>query len=373
MRRVGPRAKASHGRGSVCLRALTDAEARVIAVLLAARPDRERERLRQVKVPRSTYHAVRRRAYEELWLRDRYIPHPVPLGLPFVSFLLVRPFADQFENFASVVAADSGTVVLWTGGPVALAIMFHAKGSEGRKWPSRIEKENWGAPPTLITVAADGPTIPVYFDFEGLWCHLAGISGTLAYPHGLGGASPNGDREGSTPSLDSHRAWAVGELLRRPFTGAEAGKGPHLVGPLGLPFAQRKMLARGWVDHRTLLDPAPLPAYQGKTPDQVVLITGAPRKSARPDELFGSLTRDCRVFPFLFVVGADRWLLGALGASAPPPPDPTGPRRPVLATLREYLEGIDVIQEPASQFVTRVDHRYDRLLSGRGPAAASKV
>jgi len=70
------------------VRGLTDAEARVIAVLLAARPDRERERLRLVTVPRSTYHAIRRRAYDEGWLRDRYVPHPVAFGRPFVTFLL---------------------------------------------------------------------------------------------------------------------------------------------------------------------------------------------------------------------------------------------------------------------------------------------
>ncbi|MGA8276321.1 MAG: hypothetical protein WB789_04155 [Thermoplasmata archaeon] len=352
---------------------MTDSEARVIAVLLAARPDRERERLRQVQVPRSTYHAVRRRAYEEFWLRDRYIPHPVPLGFPYVTFLLVRPFADQFEEFNRIASADPGNVVLWTGSQVALAIFFHGKVGEGQRWGARVGDQKLGVPPTVVTVGADGPTIPVYFDFEGLWCHLAGIAGTLAYPHGLGGAIPQNEREGESPPLTSHRAWAIGELLRRPFTGPEAGKGPHLVGPLGLPFAQRRMLARGWVDHRTLLDPAPLPAYQGKSPDQVVLIIGTPRTAARPDELFGNLTRECRVFPFLFVVGSERWILGALGASTPAPPDPSSPRRPVLATLREYLEGIEIIQEPAAQFTTRVDHRYDRLLPPREGIPASKV
>jgi hypothetical protein len=329
--------------------------------------------LRQVQVPRSTYHAVRRRAYEEFWLRDRYVPHPVPLGLPFVTFLLVRPFADRADDFAAGVAADPGNVVLWTGGQVALAIFFHATATAGAGWASRVEREKWGARPTVITVSSDGPTVPVYFDFEGLWCHLAGVPGTLAYPHGLGGVLPSNDPEGSTPGLTPHRAWAVGELLRRPFAGAEAGKAPHLVGPLGLPFAQRKMLARGWVDHRTLLDPAPLPAYQGKSPDQVVLITGAPRKDARPDELFGTLTRDCRVFPFLFVVGRERWFLGALGGSSSAPPEAPTPRRPVLATLREYLEGIEIIQEPAAQFATRVDHRYDRLLPPHDARGPSKV
>ncbi|MCI4373852.1 MAG: hypothetical protein L3K02_09480, partial [Thermoplasmata archaeon] len=248
------------------MRALTDSEARVIAVLLAARPDRERERLRQVKVPRSTYHAVRRRAFEELWLRDRYVPHPSPLGFPFVTFLLGRPFADRFEEFNAAAAADSGNVFLWTGAQVALAIFFHRKPEDGRRWAARVVEQKLGAAPTVVTVGADGPTVPVYFDFEGLWCHLAGIAGTLAYPHGLGGARPSDDKEGEVPLLTSHRAWAIGELLRRPFTGEGEGKGPHLVGPFGLPYAQRRMLARGWVDHRTFLDPAPLPAYQGKSP-----------------------------------------------------------------------------------------------------------
>jgi hypothetical protein len=351
------------------VRALTESEARVIAVMLAARPDRERERLHQVQVPRSTYHAVRRRAYEEAWLRDRYIPHPVPIGRPFVSFLLLRPYADRFEDFAVAVAADHGNVGLWTGTQVALAILFLQKEADAKRWATRIEQQRMGANPLVLTVRADGPTVPVYFDFEGLWCHLVGLPGTLAYPHGLGGELP--EEEGG-PTLTSHRQWAVSELLQRPFQGTEDGKGAHLVGPFGLPFAQRRMLAKGWVDHRTLLDPARLPPYQGKSPDQVVLLSGAPRAGARPETLFATLTRECRVFPFLMVVGEERWLVGALGASSPPPDQAAG-RRPVLATFREYLEGIEIVQEPADRFVARVDHRYDRLLPPKENGSSAKV
>jgi hypothetical protein len=344
------------------VRTLTDAEARVIAVLLAARPDRERERLHQVQIPRSTYHAVRRRAYQELWLRDRYIPHPVPIGRPFVTFLLARPFADRSEEFLREVAGDAGDAVLWASGQVVLGVLFHPKPTDGARWRKRIEEERFASGPVLVTVEADGPSVPVYFDFEGLWCHLAGLPGTLAYPHGLGGALAPGDGEDGAQDLTPHRRWAVGELLKRPFEEGEGARGPHLAGPFGLPFAQRRMLARGWVDHRTLLDPAPLPSYQGRSPDAVVLIHGAPRSGARPEELFATLTRECRVFPFLFVVGDERWILGALGAGAPVLSDAGPPRRPVLATLREYLEGIEIVQEPSARFVARVDHRYDRLL-----------
>lgn len=342
-------------------------------MLLAARPDRERERLRQVPIPRSTYHAVRRRAYEEGWLRDRYIPHPVPLGLPWVSFLVARPFADRAEEFGRTVAAESGNVVLWSGAQATIAVTFYAEPSEAKRLLDRVEAGRLAATPWSVAVRADAPTIPVYFDFEGLWCHLAGLEGTLAYPHGLGGPLPDAGGTGEGPLLTPHQRWAVGELLRRPFVAADQGRGGHLVGPFGLPFSERKMLAKGWVTHRTLLDPSRVPEHRGKSADQVVFITGTPRAGALPENLFATLTRECRVFPFLFVAGTDRWLLSALGGSRPPPVDPQNPRRPVLPTLREYLEGIDILQEAAAGFVAQVDHRYDHLLPPEPRAPASKA
>ena len=334
----------------------------MISVLLAARPDRERERLRAVDVPRSTYHAVRRRAYDEGWLRDRYIPHPVPLGVPVASFVLLRPFADRFDETVRTLSADPASVVLWTGAQVALAVLLQPKEADARRSIDPIVKRHLAPEPTVVTVRTDGPTVPVYFDFEGLWCNLAGQSGTLAYPHGLGGASGRPGEEAPTASLSSHQWWAIGELLRRPFTASEQGRGAHLVGPLGLPFSQRRLLERGWVVHRSILDPSRLPPYQGKAADQVVLISGAPTSRARPPELFASLSRDSRVFPFLFVVGRDRWLLGAMAGSGPVPESIRTTRRPVLPTLREHLEGIEIVQEPAAAFRTPIDHRYDRLL-----------
>lgn len=355
------------------MRALTDSEARVIAVLLAARPDHERERLQQVGIPRSTYHAVRRRSYEEGWLRDRYVPHPVPLGLPYVTILIARPYADRFEQYDREVASDPGNVVVWSSSQVSLSVFFHASPSEPERLVQRLTARKVTPPPTVLTVLADGPAIPVYFDFEGLWSHLAGFEGTLAYPHGLGGAEAGEADAPDHASLSDHQLWAVGELLRRPFAAVEQGRGGHLVGPFGLPFSQRKLLARGWITHRTLLDPSRLPPFEGKAADQVVLVSGLPRSGAHPEQLFATLTRESRVFPFLFVVGAERWLLGALGGSAPPVNDSHEPRRPVLPTLREYLEGIEIIQEPAVGFTTPVDHRYDRLVPERKPTVAAKA
>ncbi len=290
-----------------------------------------------------------------------------------MTFLVARPFADRVEEFGRTVAEDPGNVVLWSGAQMTVAVIFHAQAADTKRLLARIESSRLTTSPWSVTVRADAPTVPVYFDFEGLWCHLAGLEGTLAYPHGLGGPVDGAaDEEVALAPLTSHQRWAIGELLRRPFVASDQGRGGHLVGPFGLPFSQRKMLARGWVTHRTLLDPARVPEHRGKAADQVVFLTGSPKPGARPEGLFATLTRECRVFPFLFVVGSDRWLISALGGSTPVPAGVQGPRRPVLPTLRLYLEGIEILQEAASGFVAQVDHRYDRLLPAELRAAPSK-
>jgi hypothetical protein len=114
--------------------------------------------------------------------------------------------------------------------------------------------------------------------------------------------------------------------------------------------------------HRTILDPARVPPYQGRAADQVVLVTGTPRAGARPELLFSTLSRESRVYPFLFVTGPDRWLFGAMGGAASRTSEGDAVRRPVLPTMREYLEGIEILQEPSAGFFSSVDHRYDRLL-----------
>jgi hypothetical protein len=344
------------------VRGLTEAEARVIAVLLASRPDRERERLRLIAIPRSTYHAIRRRAYEEGWLRDRYVPHPVAFDRPWVTFLLSRPYADKSDELETTLANHPGTVVVWRGTQVVLTVVFHRKAAEVERLTTRISAGHLAPPTTAVTVRTEGPSIPVYFDYEGLWCHVAGFDGTLGYPHGLGGGQAAETEETAPPRLSPHQWWAASELVRRPFTAREGSRGAHLVGPLGLPFSQRRLLQRGWVVHRTILDPARVPPYQGRAADQVVLVTGTPRAGARPELLFSTLSRESRVYPFLFVTGPDRWLFGAMGGAASRTSEGDAARRPVLPTMREYLEGIEILQEPSAGFFSSVDHRYDRLL-----------
>ena len=348
------------------MRALTEAEGRVIAVLLGARATNERDRLKQLDVPRSTYHAARRRAYAEGWLRDRYVPEPARFGFPVVTIAVVRPFADRASELSQRWSGHATNVLTWLSAQVAVGVFFHPDAKAAAKFASDQTDAKLGRIVSLLAADATRAEMPVYFDYEGLWSHLAGVTGTLSYPNGLGGGATGEDGE---PPQARHRIWAATELVHRPFIAESDGRGAHLVGPLGLPFSQLRLLRDGWVGHRVFLDPSRVPPYQGRSADQVVLISGGLKEGAEAAAVFATLTRECRVFPFLYVTHERRVLLGALGrGSASSPASAEEVRRPVLPTLQESLEGIEVLQEPAANFRALIDHRYDRLL----PPAASR-
>ncbi len=352
------------------MRALTEAEGRVIAVLLGGAGESERERLRRVRVPRSTYHAARRRAYEEGWLRDRYVPDPVRFGLRWVSFLIARPFADRGEALIQRWKEEAGNVVISASPQTALGVFFHASEKGAARLRDEVASARLASTLTGVTARVSGPEVPVYFDYEGLWTHLAEIPGAASYPNGLGGSFAESDDE--PPPLTSHQRWAATELIHRPFVAEAQGRGGHLVGPLGLPFSQVKMLRQGWVTHRVFLEPSVLPPYRGRAADEVVFVLGDFRPGVRPEALFATLTRECRVFPFLYATHAGRLLIGALGRGGPLPaeemPRAEPARRPVMPTLQAALEGIEIVEEAAARFSPVVDHRYDRILPAARPS-----
>ncbi len=343
------------------MRALTEAEGRVIAVLLGGAGSSERDRLRRIRIPRSTYHAARKRAYEELWLKDRYVPDPARFGHPIATFAIVRPYVDRTHELVEAWGADSSNVVLWASPQFALGVFLDASLAAAEKRLKSLLPEGWSRWSYLLHVDVRGPTVPVYFDYEGLWSHLTDLPGTSTYPNGLGGS---GTPEEPPDQLTPHQRWAAGELIHRPFVAEKEGRAGHLVGPLGLPFSQQRLLRLGWVVHRVLLDPSRVPPFRGRAADQVTLIVGDFKPGERPEALFQTLTRECRVFPFLFATDHKRLLLGALGRNPATPPSPgttVEARRPVLPTLQAALQGIEILGESASVFTAEVDHRYDRL------------
>jgi len=348
-------------------RTLTEAEAQVIGALLASTRVTERSRLQRAAVPRSTFHAARRRAYAEGWLRDRYIPNPATYGLPFVGVVLARPFADRLAPFLEDRANDESTIFLASSPQIVLSIGWYPTQAQARhavERPQTAGFASWSFPLVAETSTA---ALPVYFDFEGTFAHLRGDTTPEGYPQGLGGAIPTLPRTPGT-AVELRSTWGVTELVHRPFDGDTSGRAPHLVGPFGLPWGQQRLLNHGWVSHRVLLDPARLPGFRGRLADQQVFVVGTLLGGVKAPDVFEALTRDCRVFPYLFAASEGRVLIGALGqgpgsrsaeASVPP-------RAPVLRTLRERMEGIEILQESAPAFQLTIDHRYDRLFPRKG-------
>lgn len=344
------------------MRELTDSEARVISALLADVPEGERDRLRRIGVPRSTYHAARRRAFGERWVSDRYLPEPAVFGRPWLSIVVGRPFADGAGEFGARLANDPTSVVVWTSPQLALAVGFGATPAESKRLLSagggeRLLSSSWS-----LTVDLRAELVPAFFDFEGIWSHLAGVAYCAAYPRGLGSADGT---EGVPRDVRRH-AWAARDLVQRPFKAEEDGRREHLIGTFGLPWSQRRLLETGAVRHRVFLDPARLPPFQGRHADQVVVVAGRWKTERPPSGLFRTLTEESRVFPFLFAADRERVLVGALGqgvgASSPAPTETTARRSP-MSTLRSWLEGIELVQESAAALTVHVDHRYDRLFS----------
>jgi hypothetical protein len=345
------------------VRSLTDNEARVIAALLASELESERTRLRRIGVPRSTYHSARRRAYEEGWLRDRYIPDPSRFDWPVATIAVARPYIDRGQALESNWTDIPGNVVAWFSPQVAFGVFFHRSAEDASSATQQWEKLQLASRIFSVSLSVAEPSVPAYFDFEGLWGHLADEAGARSYPNGIGGREP-GELANSGPT--DHQRWAAGELVRRPFVVGASGRASPLSSPLGLPFSQRRLLASGWVRYRVLLDPLKVPPFRGRTANDVVFVTGTLQPSATPQQLFQVLTRECRVFPFLFATDGHKLLLGALGGKGEPAIEGAAvTRRPVMPSLQESLGGIELFSDSAERFRTLVDHRYDRLFPAK--------
>lgn len=349
------------------MRALTDAEARLIRALVARPAEGEHELLEETRLPRSTYHAVRRRAYEEGWLRVRFVPHPGCFGFGAITVAVARPYADRATPLMERWSRLDSNVVLWASSQLLFGIFLHRSGAEAARTAAGLNDDPTRPGAFVLSTGTTPEAVPLYFDYEGVWSHLAGLSGITAYPRPLAPPFPPGAR---TPTGDASPGLrrAAHDLVLRPIVAELEGRSGHYLGLLGLTRPERRLLSDGWVLHRALPDFAVLPAYRDRRADQVVFLHGEFIPPARPAELLRALTERCQVYPFLFAHDGRRAILGTVG-QAEPPSGGNGPRASVLGTIEEHLRQIEVESDRIASLARVVDHRYDRLLEPtRAPA-----
>lgn len=356
---------------------LTDAEARVVWSALALPGASEKERLLGSGLPSSTYHATRRRAYGEGWVRDRYVPDPVAFGRPVLSFVLARPYAEQAASVQRRWSSVSGNALLWLGTPLALGVFFHENAAMARRTLARLTEADRLRDPLSLTVDLTEARVPVYFDFEGAWARVAGVPVSSEYPFGLGFGTSMFRATGPRRPLPDRLKPAARELLDRPFQ----AEGPGLIrwlGLGGLDRRQRELVEEGYLRPRTFLDPGHMPAYRGRRIDQVILVTGEMRDRSDPTSVLAELRASHHASPFLFAAEGPRVLLGLLGHSGGAPPSASegdAPSAPLGSVLRELLQQrlhrVDVFREEGGSLRVPIDHRYGGLLAP--PPTASVV
>ncbi|HEV2429065.1 MAG TPA: hypothetical protein VGV64_04355 [Thermoplasmata archaeon] len=339
------------------MRALSQAEYRTLLAILSSPGASERERIRRSGLPSSTYNVVRRRAYSDGWISDVLVPSPIAFGWSDVEVRLARPPLAMAESSARAWANEPGCVHLWSGLQSVFGVFFLpdvGTGSTDRDAPAD-QQTGW-----RVRVRREAGSLPVYFDYSGLWARFGGQPPPKEYPLGLPASEPSTDR----------RALAAAVRLLR-SDGAASADRPGWTNLWRFPKAPRAALTEGLLSRRGVLDLARLPPFDGRRLSEVVLIGGRLRAGATGNGLLNALRNDCAVFPFLLSEADGALVLAGVGQSdserAGRVPVPAA-RGSVLSTVTAHLDDAEISLEPVEAIRERVVHRYGAALPVRGPS-----
>ena len=326
------------------MRSLTPSEAIVLRSMLAARPGPESSRIIASGVPRRTYQEIRRRAIAEGWAYERFVPDGPFFGWPYVTFALVHPYLEHFDDDLRRWTEDQSLVHLWRSRETLFGVFFSNK---------RLQVNGLFRRRFVLSVDARGPSVPAYFDFEGAWARWTRQHGTLAYPQSLPGAlrTPTRSRSPATHAREFAHARELELLQLRKADGRRASQSELL-----LPRRLRSVVRAGSLRYRVFLNLERLPAFEDKSIRGIALVQGEFLPEQRPEELFHSLVVEAGVSPFLYATDGRTVLIGALSVD-----QARLERRSVLDTIRGYLGSIEVNREELRTLATPVAHQYQRL------------
>jgi hypothetical protein len=335
------------------VRSVTPGEAVALRALLATRPVSERERIDATGLGSRTFERIRKRAYKEGWVFDRFVPDPSRTGFQNVFFVVAQPFAEEIERVQARWKDLSSTVVLWRWPETVFGVFF--SGESRARFLTGLEPPKGRLETFIVASSTRDATIPVYFDFEAAWSRLTKQRGALGYPHPLPAVGPEGEHVAGAAAPDPA---VVAGLVRRPFRPGAEGEPLH-VSPFFFPRSYQRLLESGEVERRTILDPKRVPPFQGRSIERVAFVEGELSAPGKEEDLFRMLMA-VGVAPFLFASDGSHVLLATL-SPAPNDPSPGAARPAVLSNLHQFLSGIQILREPIQALNVVVNHRYDRL------------
>lgn len=300
--------------------------------------------MRESGIPRRTYQEARRRAFAAGWVIERYVPDSPYFGAPYISFVQARPFAERTDELVREWMADPRLTTLWRTPDLVFGIFFSPT-------PLRLVGDFHQS--FCLTVDARAPTVPVYFDFEGVWVEWTRLGGTHGYPRPLPGAVPPARSSRSASILARHRS-AARELDRLASQGDTGER--SLRGGISLARPHRLAVRDGAVQYRLFANLGSIPAWQGRSVSEVLLIRGALLHEHRPEDLFRLMVRRSRP-PFLFASDGAVVMAGVLGPSGAVSDEGIGSR-----TLGTLLEEIDICRIDLRSLQTPAAYRFGPLL-----------
>lgn len=337
------------------MKELSPAEYRTILAILAHPRSTERDRIRQARLPSSTFNVARRRVFGEGWLSDVMIPNPGAYGYHSVEVLLARPTVSDRDGLLRTCANDPECVVLWAGIHAVFGVFFRRA---RRPSPTDGTAQPVASDAFRVVATQETGTVPAYFDYSGLWARFGAQPRPPGYPAGLRLDSNGADVRG-LPEIGS--GWPSGHPPD-PASGSWTSVAR-------LPRALRRALDRGLVQNRTVLNPRAIPALQGRRIGEVIAIRGHLRPGATALGMLNSLTADCHVYPFLVAHGEGKLIVAGMGqlSSAESGRVPVAAaRRSVSSVVEQFVDRADVLIEPAESITEVVHHRYPPLEPSNG-------
>ncbi len=329
---------------------LTVSEAATVLSVLSRAGVAENSDPGPLGIPPSTFYATRRKIYDAGWVMDRYVPHPWAIRTSAIDFVLVNPGPAEYARKEKEWASSPTNVVLWSGLNVMFGVFFRQDGDAPAMEGG-----------TTVSVSADSGSIPVFFDYSRPWSRFIRLENACGYPRSLG------DAVSPTPRTSSS---ALTELVAQNREDASGPSRGHLWhSSSGLPPSHQRLLERGLVRSRTILNVDTLPPFEGRRLGEVVFLTGELRGRLKSTDVLGMLNNECHVSPFLLADDGVQLVilaLGQLGTSTQSRtriPRATGH---VAATLESALKNLKMTIERTDSLRKVVDHRYDRLFPSAG-------
>jgi hypothetical protein len=309
-------------------------------------------------VPRRTRQAVRQRFLARGSIISRYVPDPAFLGRPIVMFGLAQPYAESRATVTSAWSSNPAIANLWEFSDVVFGVFFARDAHDAQDLRARLGGDSLLRDVFFLECDARLPTVPVFFDFEGAWTRLNGLSGSMAYPQSLPCYSASAADQGTNPSEGDRETIRL--MLARNEPGYRGGNGPGWLAGLSSRGQERRLIAKRAIDPRAILDPAACGRWASDFPGGIAFVRGELLGGRTAPEVFRALVESCDLRPFLLLTDGSKVLFGSLSVTNPAGTGSgTSPSNPVLPVLRNLLRQIVILRERVDSMQPLVNHRYD--------------